>query len=95
MLIWAGWIAGALFAFAYSCCLYRLVKGPHALDRVLAVDTLSMLSAGLVIVYATVAGRVELFELVFLLALLGLVSTLSLARFIEQGKLGKSPFEED
>jgi multicomponent K+:H+ antiporter subunit F len=95
MLITAGWIAGGLLAFASLCCLWRLVHGPSALDRVLAADTLAMNSAGLVIVYTVVANRAELFDLVFLLALLGLLSTLSLARFIEQGRLSESPFTDE
>ena len=94
MLMIAGWIAGGLLCFASLCCLWRLVRGPKALDRVLAVDTLAMNSAGLVLVYLVVGNRQELFELVFLLALLGLLSTLSLARFIEHGRLGESPFTQ-
>jgi multisubunit Na+/H+ antiporter MnhF subunit len=53
-----------------------------------------MNSAGLVLVYTVVSNRSELFELVFLLALLGLLSTLSLARFVEKGRLSDSPFKE-
>ncbi len=94
MLSLAGWIAGPLLGFACLCCLWRLVIGPSALDRVLAADTLVMNSAGLVLVYTVVGNREELFELVFLLALLGLLSTLALARFVEHGRLGESPFGE-
>lgn len=95
MLTVAGWFAGACFGFASLCCLWRLVIGPTALDRVLAVDTLAMNAAGLVLIYTVVGDRAELFELVFLLALLGLLSTLSLARFVEHGRLGESPFTEE
>lgn len=94
MLMIAGMIAGGLLGFAWLCCLWRLVMGPSALDRVLAADTLAMISAGLVLVYTVVSNRSELFELVFLLALLGLLSTMSLARFVEQGRLSDSPFKE-
>jgi multicomponent K+:H+ antiporter subunit F len=94
MLTIAGMIAGGLLGFAWLCCLWRLVMGPSALDRVLAADTLAMISAGLVLVYTVVSNRSELFELVFLLALLGLLSTMSLARFVEKGRLSDSPFKE-
>lgn len=94
MLMIAGIISGVLLGFAWLCCLWRLVMGPSALDRVLAADTLAMNSAGLVLVYTVVSNRSELFELVFLLALLGLLSTLALSRFIERGRLSDSPFKE-
>jgi len=94
MLMIAGMIAGALLGFAWLCCLWRLVRGPSALDRVLAADTLAMNSAGLVLVFTVASNRSELFELVFLLALLGLLSTLSLARFVEKGRLSDSPFKD-
>lgn len=95
MLTIAGTVAAACLALACACCLWRLVRGPTSLDRVLALDTLVMNCAALVVVFTIVHGREELFELVFVISLLGLVSTLSLARFIETGRFGSDPFEEE
>lgn len=67
--------------------LWRLVRGPGACDRVLALDTLYINTAGLVVIHGIWAGSTLLFEIAMLIAVLGFVGTVALARYIERGRI--------
>ena len=66
-------------------CLYRLVIGPSIVARLLALDTLFLNAAGLVIVLGIYWTSTSLFEGALLVAMLGFVSTAALARYFTTG----------
>ena len=63
-------------------CLWRMIKGPHLADRVLAGDTMSMLVAGLVIVLAIKFGSSLYYDAALVVAILGFASTVAFAQYI-------------
>lgn len=79
--------------FAFACrvglalalCTWRLVKGPEAADRVLALDTLYVNVVALVILLGLRLQTSLLFEAALLIALLGFVGTVALARYLSRG----------
>ncbi len=75
----------SLLLLAVLLTALRLFRGPHALDRVLALDTLYVLTvAGLFLLEIVFATRVY-FEAALIIALLGFVGTVAFARSIERG----------
>ncbi|KJV41233.1 monovalent cation/H+ antiporter subunit F [Acinetobacter brisouii] len=66
-------------------CLVRLVFGPSIVDRLLALDTLFLNATGLVIVLGVYWSTTQLFEGALLIAMLGFVSTVALARYFTTG----------
>ncbi len=64
---------------------WRLLRGPSAADRVLALDTLYVLLVALVVLLGLRQGSKLMFEAALLVALLGFVSTVALARFLSRG----------
>lgn len=66
-------------------CLVRLVFGPSIVDRLLALDTLFLNATGLVIVLGIYWTTTQLFEGALLIAMLGFVSTVALARYFTTG----------
>lgn len=66
-------------------CLIRLVFGPSIVDRLLALDTLFLNATGLVIVLGVYWSTTQLFEGALLVAMLGFVSTVALARYFTTG----------
>ncbi|WP_151708487.1 monovalent cation/H+ antiporter subunit F [Acinetobacter brisouii] len=66
-------------------CLVRLVFGPSIVDRLLALDTLFLNATGLVIVLGIYWTTTQLFEGALLVAMLGFVSTVALARYFTTG----------
>ncbi|KQB97423.1 multisubunit potassium/proton antiporter PhaF subunit [Loktanella sp. PT4BL] len=67
--------------------MVRLVLGPTSGDRVLALDTMVINALGLVIVLGIFKGVQIYFEVALLIAMLGFVSTVALARFILRGDI--------
>ncbi|MFB2537883.1 MULTISPECIES: monovalent cation/H+ antiporter complex subunit F [unclassified Acinetobacter] len=67
------------------CCLVRLILGPSVIDRLLALDTLFLNAVCLIIVLAIYWMSTLMFEAALVIALLGFVSTVSLARYFTTG----------
>jgi len=70
---------------AILLCGWRLLRGPEITDRVLALDTLYINVVALVVLLGIRQGTDLLFEAALIVALLGFVSTVALARFITRG----------
>jgi len=77
--------ATAAVGLALLLCVWRLVRGPEAPDRVLALDTMYINFVALVILLGLRLGTALFFEAALLIALLGFVSTVALARFLTRG----------
>ena len=89
-----GTLLAAAAGFALACvvlamifCTLRLLIGPSAQDRVLALDTLWMCSMLLSLVLGIVHGSLIYFEAALLFALIGFVSTVAMAKFLMRGEV--------
>ena len=87
LLGWAILMAQFLLAAATGCAAVRLLRGPRAQDRVLALDTLYLIAAMLLLVFGIRTGSPHYFEAALLIALLGFVSTAALAKFLMRGEV--------
>ncbi len=67
--------------------MVRLVLGPTPGDRILALDTMVINGLGLVVVLGIYQGVQIYFEVSLLIAMLGFVSTVALARFLLRGDI--------
>jgi multicomponent K+:H+ antiporter subunit F len=72
-------------ALAMAIGSWRVFRGPSATDRVLAIDTLYVNTVALVVVLGIRLGTGLLFEAALIVAALGFVSTVALARFLSRG----------
>ncbi|THF61958.1 K+/H+ antiporter subunit F [Pseudothauera nasutitermitis] len=68
-------------------CAVRLLLGPTAQDRVLALDTLWMCAMLLAVVLGMRFGSLIYFEAAMLIALTGFVSSIALAKFLMRGEI--------
>lgn len=66
-------------------CAWRVLRGPEATDRVLALDTLYINVVALVILLGLRWQTSLLFEAALIIAMLGFVSTVALARYLARG----------
>lgn len=80
------WVAGA-FALAMAFALYRLLRGPARVDRVLALDTLYVNALALLIVVGIALDDAVYFEAALLIAVFGFVGTVAAARFLKRGSI--------
>ncbi len=72
---------------AIALCGWRLLRGPTPVDRVLALDTLYINVLALVVLLGIARHTSSLFEAALILAMLGFVSTVALARYLSRGKV--------
>ncbi|MFP4160437.1 MAG: K+/H+ antiporter subunit F [Ectothiorhodospira sp.] len=67
--------------------LWRLLKGPTVVDRVLAVDTMVINTIALIILQGMYQGTTLYFEAALLLAMFGFISTVAFCRFLLRGNV--------
>jgi len=72
-------------AFVIAC--WRTLHGPRAQDRVLALDTLYVTGMLLLLVTGMKTGSHYYFEAAFVIAILGFVATVALAKFLMRGEV--------
>ncbi|GAA4325548.1 K+/H+ antiporter subunit F [Pigmentiphaga soli] len=87
VLPWACLAAMLCFALAMILATLRLLRGPQAQDRVLALDTLYMNAMLLLMAMAIRYGEVLYFEAALVIALLGFVGSIALAKFLLRGEV--------
>lgn len=75
----------AAVTVAVALCAWRLLKGPELSDRVLALDTLYLSLVALVVMLGLRWQTALLFEAALIVALLGFVGTVALARYLSRG----------
>lgn len=79
--------AVAVIGAAALLNLYRFVRGPDILDRVLALDTLVINAIALIVVAGIRFGSHAVFESALLFAMVGFVSTVAFCRFLLRGNV--------
>ncbi|MDX5382950.1 MAG: K+/H+ antiporter subunit F [Rhodobacterales bacterium] len=65
--------------------LWRLLRGPSLMDRVLAVDTMVINVIALIILFGIQQRTTVFFEAALLFAMFGFISTVAYCRFILRG----------
>lgn len=85
-------IAGALLAAALA--VWRLLRGPTAADRVLALDIFLAAGIALCLAAALHSGRHEYLDVALGLGLVSFITTLSLARLIEHSGPAHAPVRD-
>ena len=68
-------------------CAYRVWLGPSAADRLQAIDAITTLLIGIIIVLAVLRGTVMFIDVGIALAAFGFIGTVALARYISEGKV--------
>lgn len=80
-LILMGAIAYAVLAMVL---FYRFIKGPTAADRMLAVDEIDGLACLMLVFYSLYSGRAIYLDIALVTGLLGFLSTVFVARYLER-----------
>ncbi len=87
MLAYATLFASALICIALALNAWRLIIGPTAPDRIVAVDTMYINSIALIILLGLYQGSVSYYESALLIALLGFVSTAAFCKYLLRGDI--------
>ena len=77
--------AFACFALAFGLGALRLLRGQSVPDRVLALDSLYVNAVAVAILLGIRYDSTAYFEAALVIALIGFVATVALARFVSRG----------
>lgn len=87
ILSWALPAALAMLALAMVLTLVRLLRGPAAQDRVLALDCMYLNGMLLMLVLSMQFASAHYFEAALLVALFGFVGSTAMAKFLLRGEV--------
>ncbi|MCS6948727.1 MAG: K+/H+ antiporter subunit F [Steroidobacteraceae bacterium] len=76
-----------MIAAAIALNLSRLLRGPSILDRVLALDTLTINSIALLLLLGIARDGRAYFDAALLIAMMGFVGTVAFCKFLLSGDL--------
>lgn len=77
--------AAALIFLGALLGVLRLLLGPTVVDRVVAVDMLTVMSISIMSLYALVAGRVIYLDAALVYGVLSFLAVIAVARYLERG----------
>ena len=75
----------ALIAIATLLSMYRVFRGPTTVDRLVAVDIMTTITAGLMVLFALYYKRMIFLDVALVYAILAFGGVIAFARYLEGG----------
>ena len=77
-------LAVFIIMIAIALGVYRLVMGPTIVDRVIAIDLLTLISIALIALIAHIGSRFIYLDVALVYGLLSFLSVLAVARYLDR-----------
>ncbi|MGA7998514.1 MAG: K+/H+ antiporter subunit F [Bradyrhizobium sp.] len=87
LLTWSLALAQIFLGLAMGAAVLRILQGPRAQDRVVGLDTLYVNAMLLLLTFGIASGSTLFFEAALIIAVLGFVGTVALAKFLLRGEV--------
>lgn len=84
---WAATFALGCFVLALACAAIRLLRGPAATDRVLALDTMYVNGMLILLVLGLQFNSDLYFDIALLIGMFGFVGSVAMAKFLLRGEV--------
>ena len=75
-------ICFVLLGFAMLAAIIRIVRGPTLADRILGLDTITVLAVGIIGLFAVRTGLTLYADIAIAVALVGFLSTTAFSRYL-------------
>lgn len=79
-------IVSIILAILAIVLIFRIIKGPHVIDRVIAADCIDVIIGLVMVLFGCYQQRALYVDLGLILALLGFIGTILISKYLE-GKL--------
>lgn len=80
---WA--IVDIVFLASLFPVLFRIIRGPTIFDRIVALDLFAGICLGIIVALSIRFDQPVFLEVAFVIALVGFLGTVALARYLERG----------
>lgn len=87
ILHWSILLSQILLALAMIAATTRMIGGPRAQDRILALDAFYVAAMLMLVLFGIRVGSTVYFEAALVIGILGFVSTVALAKFLMRGEV--------
>lgn len=87
LLEWSVLIAQLLLGLAMTCTMWRMIVGPRAQDRVLALDAFYVTAMLMLVTFGMRTNITLYFEIALIIAMLGFAGTVALGKFLLRGEV--------
>lgn len=87
ILHWSLLLAQLLLCGAMAAATYRMIRGPRAQDRILALDAFYVAAMLMLVLFGIRIGSSVYFEAALVIGVLGFVGTVALAKFLMRGEV--------
>ncbi len=77
--------AVAISLVSVLVALVRFVKGPEKVDRIVALDVVSIIGISVILLLATIMKRVIYIDIALVYAILGFIGVIVVSRFLKRG----------
>ena len=84
---WAAWFTQICLVLAMACAAVRLIRGPSAQDRVLALDALYVNGMLTLLILGIRSTSTIYFDMALLIALFGFIGSMALSKFLLRGEV--------
>lgn len=78
-------LAGMIALLALLLAFYRMIKGPLAVDRIVSLDSMTIISVSLIVFLSIFLGRTIYIDVALVYALISFIGIIAIARYFEGG----------
>lgn len=76
-------IAFILLLLSMMISIYRLIIGPTVYDRIVALDFISSIVMGFILLYSIIVNRALYFDVVIIISLISFIGTVSISTYLK------------
>ncbi len=77
----------AVLTLSLAMMIYRMIKGPHVLDRIVCIDAIALIVICMMATWELAVGTPYFFDAILVLALVGFLTAVALAKYVERGEI--------
>lgn len=77
-------ICGIIISILSIVLIYRVLKGPHVIDRVVAADSIDIIIGLVMVLYGCYEERSLFLDLGLIVSLLGFIGTILISKYMEE-----------
>lgn len=77
-------VCGIIISFLSIVLIYRVLKGPHVIDRVVAADSIDIIIGLVMVLYGCYEERSLFLDLGLIVSLLGFIGTILISKYMEE-----------
>jgi multicomponent Na+:H+ antiporter subunit F len=78
------YIALGFLLIAFAVTLYRLIMGPTTGDRIVALDLISFIAMGFVLIYSVLINNAVYFDIPVIISMVSFIGTIAVSTYLRE-----------